>query len=186
MFFVEIDYHIPWNLLDLAHSERPIQSTAFYLRVHTRRSTICQLTQCQRHFLSVYFDKSREVSFSNYNMKLSNVSTLKCSDNIYRLVLVVHNVFVSHMTCSSGSMYFYQNSFLSPFRKLIIKRPTTSNEVCTSSINCGSSTLNVVKNSYTVKMSNLTRCLTFDFLHNGTATVQVVKNHSKIARRCQQ
>ena len=35
-------------LLDLAHLETPIQSTAVYFRFHTRKSTICHLSRCHR------------------------------------------------------------------------------------------------------------------------------------------
>ena len=35
-------------LLDLAHLETPIQSTAIYFRAHTRKSTIHHLSRCHR------------------------------------------------------------------------------------------------------------------------------------------
>ena len=38
-------------LLELAHFERPIQSTGVYFRSHTRRSTIRHILRCHRHVL---------------------------------------------------------------------------------------------------------------------------------------
>ena len=45
-------------LLDLAHLETPIQSTAVYFRAHTRKPTIHQVSRCHRrcskHFICIY------------------------------------------------------------------------------------------------------------------------------------
>ena len=55
-------------LLDLAHLQTPIQSTAVYFRAYTRKSTIHHLSRRYRRitaivFLNISFDQSTEDFF---------------------------------------------------------------------------------------------------------------------------
>ena len=95
-------------LLDLAHLETPIQSTAVYFRAHTRKSMIHHLSRCHRRvskrrvrifgaFLSANQQDPFFEQLTNYVVG-SNASIfllVKCSCNIERMPLMPNVVPIS-------------------------------------------------------------------------------------------